>query len=160
MMEPEKINGRTPEQIKEAASICVSSDTCQMYKCPYEVLNDCRERMIKDLLSLVHRLEEANASLKANMEHEAARSIQMVNEIADMTMDLDINVLFERAGMEPYTDGTLSESFILRIALKRALDERDAALAKVLVDRCGRQCACISARGHHPLDAAAEVDGK
>ena len=83
-----------------------------------------------DALELIKRLEAENASLKANMEHEAARSIQMVNEIADMTTDLDINVLLDRAGMEPYTDGTLSESFVLRIALKRALDERDAAREK------------------------------
>ena len=81
-----------------------------------------------DALALIKRLEAENGSLKANMEHEAARSIQMVNEIADMTIDLDINALLERAGMQPYTHDTLSKTFVLRLALKKVLDERDAAI--------------------------------
>lgn len=43
-------------------------------------------------------------------------------------MEPDINVLLERAGMQPYTHGTLSETFLLRLALEKVLAERDALM--------------------------------
>ena len=56
----ELINGKTPEQIKEALCICTSKSACALYRCPYmEYIesDNCKDHLMRDALELIKQLE-------------------------------------------------------------------------------------------------------
>ena len=53
----ELINGKTPEQIKEALCVCTSEEACNLYGCYYSADNNCRDSLMRDALELIKRLE-------------------------------------------------------------------------------------------------------
>lgn len=58
-MNTDKINGKTPEKIKEALCICTSKSACAFYLCPYIEAENCKDHLMRDALELIKRLEEA-----------------------------------------------------------------------------------------------------
>ena len=55
----DKINGRTPEEIKRWMETCVSGKETKCNGCPYKPKNWCMERMNTDALALIQQLEAA-----------------------------------------------------------------------------------------------------
>jgi len=54
----EKINGKTPEQIRAGLIICTNErGGCGKYKCPYEEDGDCSGSLVRDALTLIERYE-------------------------------------------------------------------------------------------------------
>lgn len=66
------INGKTPEQIKEALCICTSKSACALYRCPYEPYIEwatCHEHVMLDALELIKRLEAAQPKEEKRDDH-------------------------------------------------------------------------------------------
>ena len=53
------INGRAPEEIKAALCVCTSEGACNLYGCYYSADNNCRDRLMRDALAYIERLEAA-----------------------------------------------------------------------------------------------------
>lgn len=63
----ELINGKTPEQIKEALCVCTSEEACNLYGCYYSADNNCRDSLMRDALELIKRLEAERDAALANV---------------------------------------------------------------------------------------------
>lgn len=54
----EQCGGKEPEEIRNALSICSTTQACNMYRCPYVQTENCTDRLKEDALRLIKLLEE------------------------------------------------------------------------------------------------------
>lgn len=64
-----KINGRTPEEIKKGLECCFPSEDPDCFECPYRAVENCFSARINDILAYIQQLErERDAAVKDMVE--------------------------------------------------------------------------------------------
>lgn len=70
----DKINGRTPEEIKLGLECCADYGNCSTEGCPYEPIKDCGHDLYSDALAYIQQLErERDELLQKNQQLERER---------------------------------------------------------------------------------------